>query len=100
MPNLHTYSAKTTPMTAKLFMNGRSQAVRLPKDFRFDGDKVYISRDEVTGNVILSKKPLKTTHWDEVFRAIGTLTEDDVAGFLDTPKDDRMPQDPFAGWQE
>lgn len=100
MPNLHTYSAKTTLMTAKLFMNGRSQAVRLPKDFRFDGDEVYISRDEVTGNVILSKKPLKTNDWDEVFQAIGTLTEDDVAGFLDTPKDDRMPQDPFAGWQE
>ncbi len=30
--------------TAKLFLNGRSQAVRLPKDFRFDGDEVYIKR--------------------------------------------------------
>ena len=28
--------------TAKLFVNGRSQAVRLPKEFRFDGDDVYI----------------------------------------------------------
>jgi antitoxin VapB len=36
-------------MTAKIFMNGRSQAVRLPKDFRFDVDEVYIERrgDEV-----------------------------------------------------
>ncbi|MBE7422727.1 MAG: antitoxin [Zoogloeaceae bacterium] len=30
--------------TAKLFINGRSQAVRLPKDFRFEGDEVFIKR--------------------------------------------------------
>ena len=30
--------------TAKLFTNGRSQAVRLPKDFRFTGDDVYIKK--------------------------------------------------------
>lgn len=30
--------------TAKLFMNGRSQAVRLPKEFRFEGDEVVIKR--------------------------------------------------------
>lgn len=29
---------------AKLFQNGQSQAVRLPKDFRFEGDKVAIKR--------------------------------------------------------
>ena len=31
-------------VTAKLFQNGRSQAVRLPKEFRFDGDEVYIKK--------------------------------------------------------
>ncbi len=36
--------------TAKLFMNGRSQAVRLPKDFRFDGDQVYIKK---VGNAVI-----------------------------------------------
>ena len=30
--------------TAKLFMNGRSQAVRLPKEFRFDGEEVFIKK--------------------------------------------------------
>ena len=30
--------------TAKLFKNGRSQAVRLPKEFRFEGDRVRVSR--------------------------------------------------------
>ena len=33
------------PLRAKLFMNGRSQAVRLPKIFRFEGDEVEIRRE-------------------------------------------------------
>lgn len=36
--------------TAKLFQNGQSQAVRLPKDFRFDGDEVIIKR---SGNAVV-----------------------------------------------
>ena len=42
---------------AKIFMNGRSQAVRLPAEFRFDGKQVFIRRDDKTGDVILSRKP-------------------------------------------
>lgn len=42
---------------AKLFQNGGSQAVRLPADFRFDGDEVYITRDEATGDITLSSQP-------------------------------------------
>jgi antitoxin VapB len=33
------------PVRAKLFWNGRSQAVRLPKEFRFEGDEVEIRRE-------------------------------------------------------
>jgi antitoxin VapB len=40
--------------TAKLFMNGRSQAVRLPAAFRFEGGEVRIRRDPESGEVILS----------------------------------------------
>ncbi len=36
--------------TAKLFQNGSSQAVRLPKEFRFPGDRVYIKR---VGNAVV-----------------------------------------------
>jgi antitoxin VapB len=44
--------------TAKLFVNGGSQAVRLPAEFRFEGVKeVYIRRNSVTGEVVLSPKP-------------------------------------------
>jgi len=39
--------------TARLLTNGHSQAVRLPKEFRFDGNEVAIRRDEVTGDVVL-----------------------------------------------
>jgi antitoxin VapB len=43
--------------SAKIFMSGRSQAVRLPLSYRFEGDEVFIRRDPDTGDVILSAKP-------------------------------------------
>jgi antitoxin VapB len=36
--------------TAKIFQNGKSQAVRLPKEFRFNSDRVYIKR---VGNAVV-----------------------------------------------
>lgn len=52
---------------AKLFVNGGSQAVRLPAEFRFEGLKeVYIRRNSVTGEVILSPKP-GSDAWSEFF---------------------------------
>jgi antitoxin VapB len=55
--------------TAKLFKNGASQAVRLPAEFRFEGEEVYISRDEKTQNVILSTRPGAGV-WDEFFEFV------------------------------
>ena len=49
---------------AKLFMNGRSQAVRLPAEFRFEGSEVYIRRDPLSGDVILSAKGAWSS-WDD-----------------------------------
>ena len=46
--------------TAKLFINGRSQAVRLPKAFRFEGKEVYIKK--VSEGVLLIPKDLSA--WD------------------------------------
>ncbi len=43
--------------TAKIFRNGRSQAVRLPAEFRFEGKEVFIRQDPETGDVILSRRP-------------------------------------------
>lgn len=53
--------------TAQLFDDAGSQAVRLPPEFRFDGDEVFVRKDERTGDVILSKKAEWST-WDEYIR--------------------------------
>lgn len=52
------------PRTAKLFRNGRSQALRLPAEYRFEGSEVYIRRDLETGDVILSRRP---ESWQDFF---------------------------------
>ncbi len=57
---------------ARVFMSGRSQAVRIPAEFRFTTDEVYIRRDPQSGDLILSQAPAT---WDEIFAAI------DSAGF-------------------
>jgi antitoxin VapB len=54
--------------TAKIFQTGRSQAVRLPKEFRFNGTEVEISRDVKTGAVILFEKPQKADNWERFFK--------------------------------
>ena len=56
-----------TNKTAKLFVNGGSQAVRLPAEFRFDNsDEVFIRRDAVTGDVILSARRTSSS-WRDFF---------------------------------
>ena len=85
------------PDTAKLFTTGRSQAVRLPKAFRFEGKEVSIRRDEQTGDVILSAR---TPSWTEFFAlADKTLVPDDFMTGSDRPQD--VPsRDPFADFAE
>lgn len=73
--------------TAKLFMNGRSQAVRLPVELRFEGDEVYIRKDPKTGDVILSRKP---GNWNDFFELVSTSVVPD--DFM-TGRDDELPED-------
>ena len=54
---------------AKLFKNGASQAVRLPAEFRFEEKEVYITRDDVTGDVVLSSRP-GAQSWDALFKLL------------------------------
>lgn len=81
---------------AKLFKNGRNQAVRLPVEFEFDTDQVYIRQDE-EGNVILSKNPAKPDSWDNVFSLLEKADVPD--NFLDAEERNQPPEsrDPFAG---
>jgi len=72
------------PQTAKLFTTGRSQAVRLPKAFRFEGKEVFIRKE---GNcVILSEKPAS---WDDFFASPARVTEDFMAERVDLPPQKR-----------
>jgi len=61
--------------TAKIFMNGRSQAVRLPKDFRFSGDNVFIKK--IGKMVVLLPKD---DPWSSLVNSLDLFTED----FMDT----------------
>jgi len=57
---------------ARVFMSGRSQAVRIPAEYRFTSKEVFIRRDAQSGDVILSQAP---DSWNEVYAAL------DRAGF-------------------
>ncbi len=57
--------------TAKLFKNGQSQAVRLPKEFRFEGDEVLIKR--VGKAVVLLSV---TSSWDTLFDSLDQFSDD------------------------
>ena len=82
---------------AKLFMNGRSQAVRLPAAFRFETREVFIRQDPETGDVILSRKPAT---WDDFLAALKEVKV--PVGFLGKKERDqgRHDRDPFKGWRE
>ena len=73
--------------TAKLFMNGRSQAVRLPANYRFDCEEVYIRRDPETGDVVISRKP---GSWEDFFEMMDNI---DVPDDFMTERDNELPQE-------
>lgn len=74
--------------TAKIFKTGRSQAVRLPAEFRFDTAEVFIRRDPLTGDVILSRRP---QDWEALFdlQAQTELPQDFLTDRQDTPAQPR-----------
>ena len=58
-------------MTAKVFENGRSQAVRLPKECRFNTDEVAVNK---IGDIVLLMP--KTNKWSSFMQAIDMFSED------------------------
>jgi antitoxin VapB len=72
---------------AKLFRNGRSQAVRLPREFRFEGSEVNIRRDPASGNVILSPRYESCQEW--YARLDQLRTDDFMMDRRDTPPQKR-----------
>jgi antitoxin VapB len=66
--------------TAKLFQNGQSQAVRLPKEFRFEGNEVFIKK---SGSAVVLI-PLVNS-WDSLIGSLDKFTKD-YMGDRDQPK--------------
>ena len=79
-------------MKARLVWVGGHQIVILPEEFRFKGSEVAISRDSVTGDVILSDTTRSWSGFDEV----ADVPED----FLSDRGQGEESRDPFEGWDE
>ena len=71
-------------MTAKVFENGRSQAVRLPKECRFNTDEVAVNR---IGDIVLLMP--KTNKWNSFMQAIDMFSDD----FMQDGRDGRVEQE-------
>ena len=71
-------------MTAKVFENGRSQAVRLPKECRFDTDEVAVNR---IGDIVILMP--KTNKWTSFMQAIDMFSED----FMENGRNDEINQE-------
>ena len=73
--------------TAKIFWSGRSQAVRLPKEFRFDTSEVRIKR---RGNAVILEPIARDWTWlDSV---VGSVDEDFVRAVEETPVEQERPE--------
>ena len=83
--------------TAKIFATGRSQAVRLPLEFRFDVSEVFIRRDPVTGDVVLSRKP---TDWQGLLDVVAQNKDEDLLIERRPANPQQVRRDPFESWKE
>ena len=76
-------------MTAKIFKNGRSQAVRLPKECRFNTEEVAVNR---VGDIVMLI-PMDNK-WDNFIQAIDMFTED----FMDKGRENQLIQEREEIW--
>jgi antitoxin VapB len=82
--------------TTRIFTNGNSQALRLPKAFRFASSEVFIRKDMATGDVVLSARAPSGT-WADFF-ALRAKTRVPGDFLADRPLNAIEPaRDPFAG---
>jgi antitoxin VapB len=85
--------------TAKVFTTGNSQAIRLPKAFRVDVSEMWISKNEVSGEITLKPKDddRRQRNVAELFRMIRMepFSEDFIP-----PRSDEVRPNPFDEWAE
>lgn len=87
--------------TAKIFTNGNSQAVRLPKAFRVNVDEMWITRNEVTGEITLKPKDTETLRQRRLDALMAAIAETPLPDdFLsDASRLNNPPENPFADWE-
>jgi antitoxin VapB len=68
------FKRRLTMKTAKIFQNGQSQAVRLPKEFRFEDSEVYIKK---SGNVV--QLIPRSDSWNSLFGSLKKFSDDFMA---------------------
>lgn len=87
--------------TAKVFTNGHSQAIRLPKAFRVDVDEMWIARNDVTGEITLKPKDTETLRQRRLDALMAAITENPLPDdFLsDASRQNNPPKNPFADWE-
>ncbi|NJJ03373.1 antitoxin [Corynebacterium coyleae] len=76
-----------------VFMSGNSQAIRIPKDFRFDSETVWLKK--IGGNLYVSPEPLSAL---DVLDVITADLPDGWADEFEEPSD--LPLDPIPTWDE
>jgi antitoxin VapB len=83
--------------TAKVFTNGNSQAIRLPKAFRVDVDEMWIARNEVTGEITLKPKDTETLRKHRLDELMAAVAENPLPDdFLsDASRQNNPPKNPF-----
>ena len=70
------------PLTAKVFMNGRSQAVRIPAEYRFEEDELFVNK--IGDTLLLTPKPLLV---QSMMQGLSLISDD----FMEDGRPDEVP---------
>jgi antitoxin VapB len=85
----------TANTTAKIFTTGNSQAVRLPKAFRMQGDEVWISKNELTGEIVLRPKEAEADRLQRIERLMRLIEAQPFPADFIPPRSDAFAPDPL-----
>lgn len=86
-------------LPARVFRTGGSQAIRIPAAFRFETETVWLRRDPLNGDLIVSASPAWTpAHILDHLASLPPIPADDLEGFPDRSANAPLPfdRDPFA----
>jgi antitoxin VapB len=86
--------------TAKVFANGHNQAIRLPKAFRVNVEEMWITRNELTGEITLKPKDTESLRKQRLDSLMALIAENPFPdSFLsEASRKNLPPKNPFAAW--